>query len=468
MTGSATVTFSGAREGEAPLTWGQRLMWRAVHLMGPSQSFLNCPWVMPVYGKRSLDTVLDALGALMERHESLRTTFVDTPSGPVQRVARSGSLTVGLVEAGGERPLALAERLAESLGKAVFAHGEEWPLHCTIVVRDGRPMALAFAFSHLAVDYQALALLSADWRRLLRGEELPPADWHPMDQAELEATEPFQARSARSIGYWRPVFEDLPFEVFDHPPGPPEDPRFIEVGMESAALAVAATRLAERLTISTTSVLLAGCATVLATVGGRSRAVMQLVHSNRRDPRTHAMVGTVGQDGLFVLDLPDSDFAETCRAAHRSALTAYRNAHYDPFAMVAMRADVGRRRGREPDLDAFLNDRRGGGDWPGLPAPAPGADLSALTRQTRTYVESTWPGVRFKAFFTVGTAPDTGHLSLIIDTAFLPQAVARTMLLAVETLLVRATTDPVPMSDVPALCGIAHYTGHQAPASASP
>jgi condensation domain-containing protein len=470
MTGSATVPFSGARAGQAALTWGQRLMWRAVHLMGPSQSFLNCPWVLPVYGKRDLDTVLNALRGLIERHESLRTTFADTPDGPVQRVARSGELTVRLVEAGGERPLVLAERLAEELGKAVFAHAEEWPLHCTIVVRDGRPMALAFAFTHLAVDYQALSLLAADWRRLLRGEELPPAEWHPLDQAGLEATEAFQARSARSVEYWRAVFEELPFEVFDHPPGEPEDPRFIEVGMESVALAAAATRLAERWTISTTSVLLAAGATVLATVSGRPRAVMQIVHSNRRDPRTRTMVGTVGQDGLFVLDLPDSDlsFAETCQAAHRSALMAYRNAHYDPFAMVAMRAEIGRRRGQEPDLDAFLNDRRGGGDWPNLPVLPADAELSELTRQTRTYVESTWPGVRFKVFFTVGTAPDTGRLSVIIDTAYLPQDLARRMLLAVELLLVRALTEDIPMSDVPRLCGLTAYRGHESVAHMSP
>lgn len=452
---SATIAFSGTRGGVAPLTWGQRLMWRAVHLMGPSQSFLNCPWVLPVYAKPDLAAVLDALRELIERHETLRTTFADTPDGPVQRVARDGELTVALVEAGSERPLEVAERLAGELGQAVFAHAEEWPLHCTIVTRQGRPAALALAFTHLAVDYQALSLLSADWRRLLRGEQLPPAEWQPMDQTELEQTERFQARSARAIEYWRSVLEDVPLDVFDHPPGVPEDPRFIEVGMESIALAVAATRLADRWAISTTSILLAACATVLAAVNGRTRAVMQLVHSNRRDPRTRAMVGTVGQDGLFVLDLPRSGFASTCQAAHRSALAAYRNAHYDPIAMTAMRAEIGVRRGREPDLDAFFNDRRDGGGWPSLPAFGPGEDLAPLTGMTRTHFTHAWPGVRFKVFFTVGTAPGTGQLSLIIDTAYVSRDMAKSWLLGIETLLLRALAENVPLSDIPRICGIA-------------
>ncbi|GGO00756.1 hypothetical protein GCM10010116_01190 [Microbispora rosea subsp. aerata] len=454
-----TVAFSGTRDGEAPLTWGQRLMWRAVHLMGDSQTFLSCPWVLPVYGRRDLDSVLDALRVLLERHESLRTTFVLTPEGPVQRVARRGELPVSLVDAGHDRVLGVAERLAAELGGTPFAHDRDLPLRCAAVTKNGRPAALALAFSHLAVDFQALNTLSEEWKALLRGEELPPADWQPMDQAAAEREEPYPARSAKTVRYWHSVLADGPLDVFDHPPREAEDPRFIEVGMESVALAVAAQRLAERWTMSTTTVLLAACATVLATVSGRTRAVMQLVHSNRRDARTLTMVGTVEQDGLFVLDLPGTDFAATCRAAHRGALKAYHNAHYDPFEMQAMREEIGRRRGREPDLDAFFNDRRTTGTWPGLPPAGPDEAVARLTDKTRTHVTNAWPGVRFKAFFTVVSAPDTGKLSLIVDTAYLPKDTAVAMLRGVEALLVRALVEDVPMTAVPDVCGVGPFPG---------
>ncbi|MFG1863484.1 condensation domain-containing protein [Microbispora bryophytorum] len=452
-----TVAFSGTREGQAPLTWGQRLMWRAVHLMGDSQTFLSCPWVLPVYGRRDLGSVLDALRVLLERHESLRTTFALTPEGPVQRVGRGGELTVDLVDAGQDRALRVAERLAGELGRTPFAHDRDLPLRCAVVVKNGRPMALAIAFSHLAVDFQALNTLSEEWKVLLRGEGLPPAEWQPMDQAAAEREEPYPARSAKSVRYWHSVLAEGPLDVFDHPPREADDPRFIEVGMESVALAIAAQRLAERWTMSTTSVLLAACATVLTVVSGRPRAVMQLVHSNRRDARVRAMVATVEQDGLFVLDLPATDFAAVCRAAQRGALRAYRNAHYDPFEMQAMREEIGRRRGREPDLDAFFNDRRTVGTWPGLPPVGPDEDVARLTENTTTYVTNAWPGVRFKAFFTVVSAPDTGKLSLIVDTAYLPSGTAEAMLRGVENLLVRALTEEVPIAAVPEVCGIGPY-----------
>lgn len=358
-----------------------------------------------------------------------------------------------------------AGRLAGEMGKVAFVHDKELPLHCTIVVKNGYPSALAFTFSHLAVDYQALAVVSAEWRRLQRGEHLPPVTWQPVEQAELERTEAFLSRSARSIAYWRSVLEDVPLDVFDHPAGQPEEPRFIEVRMESVALAVATKRLAEGWTIGTTSVLLVACAIVACaivagTVTGRSRAVMQLVHSNRRDPHTRAMVGTVSQDALFVLDLNGSGFAETCQAAEHSAMAAYWNAHHDPVAMDAMRAEVGRRRGREPDLDVFVNDRHVG-DWPNLPRLDPGGNLTRILGETRTYVTNAWPGVRFKVFFTIGNATNIGQLSLIIDTAYLRRDIATAMLRAVETLLVHALTEDIPMAGIPRLCAITAYHGHQ-------
>ena len=463
---SAAVAFSGARGGEAPLTWGQRHTWRALRLHGPGQYFLNCPWVLPVYSRRDLGSVLNALRALIERQESLRTTFADTPAGPVQRVARSGELTVPLErlerlrQTDHERPLEAADRLAAQMSEEIFAPGDEWPLRCRVLIKDGRPAALACAFSHLAVDHMALTLLSADWRRLMRGEDLPPAGWQPMDQTGLEATEPFQARSARSVRCWQQVLEEVPLDVFDHPPGKPEDPRFVEVSMASPALGVAVGRLAGRLAVSTSSVLLAACATVLATVSGRPRAVMLLPHSNRRDPRTRAMVGAVIQDSLFALDLGDADFAATCQAAERSALVAYRNTQYDPFAIWAMREETGRRRGREPDLNAFFNDRLGS-ERPDLSRAIPGDDLAELTGKTRVYASNAWPSICVRVMFTVGTTAGASELSLIADTAYLPRDIATSMLLGVEALVVRSLTEDIPIAAVPEVCGIAAYRGHR-------
>jgi len=450
---SATVAFSGARGGEAPLSWGQRHMWRALPRHGSGRYFLNCPWILPVYGKRDLRTVLDALRLLIERHESLRTTFVDTPAGPVQRVAARGELVVGLEDAGTDVPLEWAQRLVDEMSTVIFMP-EEWQLHCRLVTSGGRPAALAFVFSHLVVDHEALGLISADWRRLLRGDDLPPATWHPMDQAGLEATDPYMARSARSVQYWRSVLEEMPLDQFDRPPVEPEDPRYVEVAMESVALTAAVHQLAQRWEGTTSSVLLAACATVLATVSGRTNVVMSLVHSNRRDPRTRTMVGAAGQDSLFVLDMRDASFAGTCRAAYRGALDAYRYTQYNPFAMWDMREAIERLRGGRPDLDAFVNDRLGPDGFPDVPPSEAATDVAQLTRKTRIHAGNTWPEIRVTVMFTVGTANGVGKLSLIVDTAYLSRDTATSMLLGAEALLVRSVSEDIRFADVARVCGV--------------
>ncbi|MBG0829767.1 hypothetical protein HS041_18545 [Planomonospora sp. ID67723] len=445
---SATVEFTGERGGEAPLTWGQRSIWRITRWLEDGDPYFNTPWVLPVPGRPDLDTVLRALGTLVERHESLRTTCQETPEGPVQRIASVGRLTVEIFDAVDATPRQAAAELAGELATKGFDYAAELPLRCAVVTADGRPRALALALSHLAVDAWALDLLAAEWRRLLAGEDLPPPAWQPMDQAAFERSGKGAERGERALRHWRSVLERAPGTLFDHPPGTPEDPRFVRVGMESAAVAAAARVLAERWSVSTTSVLLTASAVLLATLTARGTAVMQFIVGNRHDPRLRDMVGTAVQDGLFVLDLPDGMFADAVRAGHRQALITYRHAHYEPYAMMALREEAG-----PVDLSAYFNDVRTVPAWPNLPAQAT-LDPAALTGRTKTFFVGAWAEVDAKVFFATGPATHTCQLYLLTDTAYLPRSTAYALLRGVETLLVRCVTEEVPLGRVAEICGL--------------
>ncbi|MFC7649505.1 condensation domain-containing protein [Streptosporangium lutulentum] len=181
-----TVEFTGARGGEARLTWGQQALWRLTRWLDDGDPYFNLPWSLPVYGRRDLGAVLRALRGLVERHEALRTTYEEVPGGPVQRVAREGRFTVEVFEAGEARPLAAARELSAELAAKGFDYATEPPLRCAVVTGDGRPRAVAFALSHLAVDGWSLNVLATEWRGLLAGEELPAPVWQPLDQAAFE------------------------------------------------------------------------------------------------------------------------------------------------------------------------------------------------------------------------------------------------------------------------------------------
>jgi len=455
---SATaVEFTGARGGESPLSWGQLAIWRLTRWLDDDDPYFNMPWVLPIYGRRDLDTVLGALRVLVERHETLRTTYEETPGGLVQRVAREGRFTVEVYDAGEVKPTAAAKELSTRLAATAFDYATELPFRCAVVTVGGRPRAVALTLSHLAVDGGALDVLARDWRDLLAGGEPPAPTWQPMDQAAFECEGPGAARGERTLRHWRAVLERAPLSMFDFPRTTPEEPRFVKVGMESAATAAAAEVLAARWSVSTASVLTTASAVLLGTLTGHDEVVMQLIVANRHDPRVAAMVGSAVQDGIFILGLPEGTFTDAARAGHRQALTAYRNAHYNPYRMMALREEVGRERGRPVDLSAYFNDARTVGHWPHLPAVEPPGDpaaIAALTERTRTFHVGSWPEVDATAMFATGTATNTCELFLMADTAYLPRPAAYALLRGVESLLVASVARDVPLDEVAELCGI--------------
>jgi len=427
MTSPVTVEFTGARSGDGPLTWGQRAIWRLTEWLPPGDPYFNMPWVLPVHGKPGLPAVLAALARLLARHDSLRTTWIPghlagDPAGLVQRVAGQGGLTVELIDAAGTRPRILAGEIAAELAAKGFDYAGELPLRCAVVMDGGRPRALAFAFTHMAVDGRALDVIAGEWPRLLSGEPLPPAAPQPLDLAEEERSPAGTARCERAMRYWRAALERMPRPLFATPPGTPEEPRFVKLGMESAALGAAVTGLAARWEVSTSSVLLGAYASLLSRLTGRGTVALQLIVGNRHDPRLAPMVATLVQDGIFVLDVaPGQPLADVVRAAHRGVLAAYRHARYDPAAQRALIEETG------APPTAYFNDVRAAAGWPNLPRhPAPG----------RIFPVGAWPEVDAEVFCTVGPATHTCRLDLLADTALLPRESIEATLGEVETLLV--------------------------------
>ncbi|MBO3751362.1 hypothetical protein J5X84_35260 [Streptosporangiaceae bacterium NEAU-GS5] len=422
---AVAVPFTGQRDGEGPMTWGQRHIWRLTEWLDDGDPYFNMAWTLAVPGRPGLDRVLGALRALLERHESLRTTW----EGRTQRITRSGTLTVDLYEAGDRRPLALAKELAEELAAKGFRYDSELPMRCALVLADGQPRAAAFAFTHMAVDAWSLDVIASEWRPLIAGEQLSAPACQPLDLTGLERD------CDRELRYWRSHLERVPQRLVDREIEP-EEPRYVRIGMESAAAGVAARAIARRCSVSTTSVLGTACATVMADALGRRTAVMQWIVANRHQERTRSMVGTMTQDGLFVLDLPDAPdqgFPAAVRAGHRQALAAYRHACYDPYAMRALRDDCERARGGPIDLSAYFNDGRIVADWPNLPD----GDLTELAAKTRTFFVGAWPHVDGTVFFATGQATHTCQLYLLVDTAHLPRETAYAMLAGVEQLLIK-------------------------------
>ncbi|GIG88361.1 condensation domain-containing protein [Plantactinospora endophytica] len=471
---SVEITFTGARGGTAPLTWGQRSVWRWVEWLGPDETSLNLPYVLPIpttarqtstasarpgeaASARSgeaapvgpeLADVAAALRVLVERHESLRTVFPDGPDGPQQHVVCGGRLTVAVRNAGTNPPDEFTADVAGELAGTPFRHGGELPLRCAVVVAAGRPYAVALAVSHLAADWAALHVVEAEWTRLLTGAEPGRTPgWQPLDQAAAEAAGPVADRGGTALAYWEAGLRVAPRSLFDVPTRTPEPDRYLRLGIDSPGIAAAAELLAARCRVSTTTVLAVACTTLLATLTGHERAAVRLVSANRREPPVRDMVGKLAQDALLVLDLTTpTTLAELLRHGHQRARAGYRNGQYDPAALDRIKSRIRYERGATVDLLVFFNDIRMGQPWSGLPAP-PAAD-------GRVFVDFSTPRAHAKAFFTVEYAPDRCLLYLLADTAYLSRVAAASLLTGVETLLVHGVDEDLPVHRISVVTGI--------------
>lgn len=271
----AYTDFHGERNATAPLTWGQRAMWRSVAEF-PDQPVLSLRRILTVPRRVPADvpTVTQAIGMLLARHESLRTR-IRPANGQLQQVASAvGRLPLRLVtvpatdtDPDGQ---SVAGMLADRLGDPPFDHAEEWPLRVGLVVVGDRVRQIVIVFSHATVDAYATEIVLRDLRLLLLRGKLPGGPGLQSVDVALREQQTERWRSDRAVAYWVRQFRLLPAGVFD-PVGPALRPRYPRGRLVSAAIDTAARLIAARHRVSTGTVLLA--------------AIAQLVHRSERSGR---------------------------------------------------------------------------------------------------------------------------------------------------------------------------------------
>jgi len=123
--------------GPAPLSFAQQRLW-VLDRLEPGSTAYNMPSLARLRGALNVEAVERALGEIVRRHDSLRTTFAEGGGEPVQIVAPSGDFRLPFTDLTGlseeqrraeERRLVLAERRPYDL--------ERGPLFRARLVRTG-------------------------------------------------------------------------------------------------------------------------------------------------------------------------------------------------------------------------------------------------------------------------------------------------------------------------------------------
>ncbi|MFI1249620.1 condensation domain-containing protein [Streptomyces anulatus] len=453
----AVIDFSATARPPGPLMWGQRLLWNDSRWMGEKDHYFNMTVSVPVPPGRRRADVLDCLRQLVHRHEALRSRVVVASDGePRQEVAASGAIDVLLAEASSEKADEVAADCRAELFGRSFHLADEWPVRPCVVSVGGEPVRVTLVLSHVFADAGAAGVLAEELTELLVGTALqdlpgqPPAQ--PLDRAGHENSPAGRRLSANALRRLEKQLRSIPQTMFPGPESEPDPYRFRRMEMRSPALTEALRRIAAREGASTSTVLLAIVALVLATATGHRTAVFKTVLGNRAFPGLERLVSNTLSNGLVPVEIEDVDFAELVGSVGRVMMGNLLRSQCDPTERDAVTARVSHERGVHMDLSVFFNDTRditGGRE----PRVRPEADLGALSATTRTSWVGEWERQDAKFFFHTRSVGDCDNVYAMVDTAFLPSASVEPLLRGIERVAVRAADADRPVRELRELLG---------------
>ncbi|MFE7313382.1 amino acid adenylation domain-containing protein [Streptomyces sp. NPDC057555] len=216
------------RPHDLPLSFAQQRLWFLGRLEGPGATY-NIPLVLRLDGPLDLDALRAALADVVERHETLRTVFVEEGGAPRQHVCgtaeAAGLVPLRFEEAPGDGDPATAEQWADeairSAATEPFDVSQDPAIRVRLLRLGAEAHVLVLVVHHIAADGWSLAPLARDLGAAYRAraEGGAPA-WSPLPvqyadytlwQRRLlgEESDP-ESLTTRQLNFWRRALTGAP------------------------------------------------------------------------------------------------------------------------------------------------------------------------------------------------------------------------------------------------------------------
>lgn len=343
------LTDPGAvRTAELPISVGQHALWM-LHRLAPGSAAYNDAGAARFIPEPDVSALAEAVELVTERHDLLRSRFVEDDGVPVRLVDATGpGLQVDDVGAVDGRQLA-------DLVAAVAGEPYDLARHGTarfrLLRRDAGDAVLVCGNHHIASDAASQFVL---WRDLLvayqarsagRRPELPALTWTWNDQVAAERRTLAGPQRARWTSYWRTVGRQVPAGELPSDRPRPARPAYqggtvtVEV---PAALERAVRDRAMALGVTPFAVQLAALQALIQTTGAARDFLIGCPMSLRRSRSTLGAVGYYVNMVLLRATVdPDGSAADLVQAAARE-LRAAASAAALPYPHIVRALDRGR------------------------------------------------------------------------------------------------------------------------------
>ncbi|QSQ25383.1 amino acid adenylation domain-containing protein [Pyxidicoccus parkwayensis] len=396
-----------SRDVEPPPSFAQQRLWFLARLDAGGYSY-NVPFFLRLKGPLDVAALERALTDLVQRHEALRTTFVEVNGEPVQRISPRAELpfTVESLETGSDE--AIRRRAEEEVRRPFDV--ERGPLvRATVLRASENEHVLLLLMHHIVCDFWSSDVLARELSALYsacsRGEEatLPalPVQYADFARWQRDWMRGDTLEAQRS--WWKLQLAGAP-PVLELPTDRPRPPAQTFRGAQfhqslPTAIPGAVQALSREASVTPFMLLMAGFHALLARYSGQEDIVVGTPIAGRDRREVEDLIGFFTNTlALRVNTSGDVSFRELLRRVREACLGAY--AHQDmPFeqlvdALVPMR-DVS----RTPLFQVMFVFQQGSAPWelPGMAveefAFEPGMakfDLTLFVRETPSGWTSLW------------------------------------------------------------------------------
>ncbi|MEW5925949.1 MAG: amino acid adenylation domain-containing protein, partial [Gemmatimonadota bacterium] len=361
------------QDGPPPLSFAQQRLWVA-HRVEPGSAAYNMSSPLRLRGALDRVALRRSLDALVERHETLRTTFGERDGEPVQLIhpPAPGALRMvdlsGLPE-GAREPEALRLAEAEALRPFDLARG---PLLRSVLLRlAGDDHVLCFTLHHVVSDAWSTEVLvrevSVLYGAFSRGgpSPLPELPIQYADYAVWQRGRLVGEALEAQIGYWKERLAGAPplLEIpTDRPRAAGQD---TSTGLHAFALSAETSRALEALSRREETTLfmtvLAAWLAVLGRWSGQDDVVVGSANAGRTRQETEGLIGFFVNMLVLRGDLSgDPTWRELLARVRETVLGAH--AHQElPFERIADELGVERSPTHSPLFQAIFNLGRSAG-----------------------------------------------------------------------------------------------------------
>ena len=429
------------RVGGLPLSFAQQRLWFLDQLV-PNNPFYNLPAALHLTGSIDVAALERSLATLLDRHETLRTSFTSVDGMPVQVIAPALPLVLPLHDLQHLSPVEQEEEVRQRVaaeGHQPFGL-ESGPLLRVQVLRlAALQHILLLTMHHIVTDEWSIGVLIRDLAALYQAQlagqaaDLPGLPIQYADYAVWQRDWLQGAVLEQQLAYWKDHLAELPTLALptDRPRPPTQSFRGASLPfLLNSELSAALGHLSRQSSATLYMTLLAAFQVLLSRYSGQADIVVGSPIANRTRAETEDLIGFFVNTLVLRSDLSgDPSFRTLLGRVREGCLAAY--THQDlPFEMLVDALQPQRDLSRNPLFQVLFALQN---------APLPALELPGLSLQS---VPATNEATRFDLEVHMMEQADGIIGSIVYSTDLFDAATIRRLLGHFQVLLAGITADP--------------------------